>query len=46
MYDKLPTTITDPERVEAQVQRMIDLRMNPVQGISSNWDYEKGQWKN
>ncbi|KAF0287711.1 Cytochrome c oxidase subunit 4 isoform 2, mitochondrial [Amphibalanus amphitrite] len=46
VYDKMPATITDPQRVEAQVQRMIDLRMNPVQGVASNWDYEKGQWKN
>ncbi|XP_043243790.1 cytochrome c oxidase subunit 4 isoform 1, mitochondrial-like isoform X2 [Amphibalanus amphitrite] len=46
VYEKLPDTITNPEKVEAQVQRMIDLRMNPVQGIASEWDYEKGQWKN
>ncbi|XP_037069308.1 cytochrome c oxidase subunit 4 isoform 1, mitochondrial-like [Pollicipes pollicipes] len=46
VYDTMPDTITNPEKVEAQVQRMIDLRINPVEGVSSNWDYEKSQWKN
>ncbi|XP_037085706.1 cytochrome c oxidase subunit 4 isoform 1, mitochondrial-like [Pollicipes pollicipes] len=46
VYDQLPDTITNPSKMEAQVQRMIDLRMNPVEGIGSKWDYEKGQWKN
>lgn len=31
--------------MQAQLKRMIDLRANPVQGISSQWDYEKGDWK-
>lgn len=34
-----------PSNVRAQMRRMIDLQMNPVQGISSNWDYEKNDWK-
>ena len=24
---------------------MIALRMNPVEGFASNYDYEKGRWK-
>jgi len=46
VYDPLPETITDPVRVEQQVQRMIDLQVNPVEGLASNWDYETGKWKN
>lgn len=34
-----------PSSVRAQMRRMIDLQMNPIQGISSNWDYEKNDWK-
>ncbi|KAK9702526.1 Cytochrome c oxidase subunit IV [Popillia japonica] len=30
---------------EAQLQRMIDLQVNPIHGLSSNWDYEKKDWK-
>jgi len=46
VYDTLPDTITNPAKMEAQVQRMIDLRVNPVEGLGSQWDYEKGEWKN
>lgn len=24
---------------------MIDLQVNPIHGLSSNWDYEKKDWK-
>jgi len=40
----LPETIT-PEWQEKQVENMIRQRQGAVEGISSNWDYEKNDWK-
>lgn len=45
VYDDLPATVTDEEHLKAQMQRMIDMEANPVQGYASQWDYEKRQWK-
>jgi len=45
VYDLQPTTITNEEHVKAQVKRMIDMRVNPIQGFSSKYDYEKNEWK-
>jgi len=45
VYSDLPDTITDEEKVKAQIDRMIALRVNPVEGLTSNYDYEKGEWK-
>lgn len=33
------------ENRQAQLQRMIDMRVNPIDGLGSKWDYEKGDWK-
>lgn len=44
VYEPIPDTFSQ-EKMEAQLKRMIDLRANPVQGTSSHWDYEKGDWK-
>lgn len=41
---ELPVTF-DEEHQQAQLKRIIDLQMNPVEGISSKWDYEKNDWK-
>ena len=30
---------------DAAIQRMIDMEMNKVEGISSKYDYEKNEWK-
>merc|ERR1712111_132832 len=46
VYNELPDTITDEEKQKAQIERMIAIRVNPVEGLTSNYDYEKGQWKN
>jgi len=45
VYDDLPESITDEERVKAQIKRMIDNRVNPVEGFTSGYDYEKNDWK-
>nr|ALS04677.1 cytochrome c oxidase polypeptide IV [Pseudodiaptomus poplesia] len=45
VYKELPHTITDEENVKAQIERMIALRVAPIEGFSSNYDYEKGEWK-
>ena len=45
VYGPLPHTITDEEHQKAQIEKMIAMRVNPVEGFTSNYDYEKGQWK-
>merc|ERR1711981_393692 len=45
VYGQLPETITDEEKLKAQIERMIAMRANPVEGLTSNYDYEKGRWK-
>ncbi|XP_062996966.1 cytochrome c oxidase subunit 4 isoform 1, mitochondrial [Elgaria multicarinata webbii] len=40
----IPHTFTD-EWKAMQTKRMLDLRMNPVQGFAAKWDYDKNEWK-
>ncbi|KAF5291927.1 hypothetical protein FQA39_LY14159 [Lamprigera yunnana] len=40
----LPESFNEENR-RAQFRRMLDLRVNPVTGLSSKWDYEKDDWK-
>jgi cytochrome c oxidase subunit 4 len=44
VYPESPITL-DEEHQKAQLKRMIDLEINPISGLASKWDYEKGQWK-
>ncbi|KAK9872540.1 hypothetical protein WA026_018005 [Henosepilachna vigintioctopunctata] len=44
VYPPLPETFSEESR-KAQLRRMLDLQTNPIQGISSKWDYEKDEWK-
>lgn len=44
VYPPLPKTL-DYDRRQAQLQRMIELRVDPIDGIGSKWDYEKNTWK-
>jgi len=45
VYNILPDTITNEEKQKAQIDRQIAIRVNPIEGLTSNYDYEKGQWK-
>lgn len=44
MFPQLPHTLEDDWKA-MQAQRMLDMRVGPIQGFSSNWDYEKKEWK-
>merc|ERR1711872_582514 len=44
VYFPMPDSF-EPERQNAQLERMIALKANPVQGPASHWDYEKNDWK-
>lgn len=44
VYSPLPDSFSE-ENQRAQFRRMLDLKMNPVEGLASRWDYEKDDWK-
>ncbi|NXM53638.1 COX41 oxidase, partial [Illadopsis cleaveri] len=44
MYGPIPHTFSE-EWVSAQTKRMLDMRVNPVEGISAHWDFDKNEWK-
>eukprot|EP00096_Caligus_rogercresseyi_P011610 TRINITY_DN460_c0_g1_i2.p2 TRINITY_DN460_c0_g1~~TRINITY_DN460_c0_g1_i2.p2 ORF type:complete len:100 (+),score=29.68 TRINITY_DN460_c0_g1_i2:425-724(+) len=44
-YDDIPETLTDEAFMKAQIERMIANRVNPVTGFTSDYDYEKNEWK-
>jgi len=45
VYDMQVKTVTDQEHVKASIRRMIDMRVNPITGMASRYDYEKNEWK-
>ncbi|EDW53897.1 cytochrome c oxidase subunit 4 isoform 1, mitochondrial [Drosophila sechellia] len=44
IYGKLPETFNE-ERQSAQLRRIIQLQMNPITGIASQWCYRENKWK-
>ncbi|XP_075756984.1 cytochrome c oxidase subunit 4 isoform 2, mitochondrial isoform X2 [Pelodiscus sinensis] len=44
VFPPKPHTLTE-EWKAYQVKRMLDMRMNPIQGFSAKWDYDKNEWK-
>lgn len=44
VFPPLPDTMSDQGKKNL-VRWYIDARVDPIDGISSKWDYEKGQWK-
>ena len=44
VYDKEPESFSE-ESQKAQLKRMLTLEVNPIHGISSQWDYENKRWK-
>ncbi|CAG9813634.1 unnamed protein product [Phaedon cochleariae] len=44
VYSGLPDSF-HPSHVRAQMRRVIDMQADPIQGLCSNWDYEKNDWK-
>jgi len=45
VYAPQPKTISDVEHQKAQIKRMIDMRVNPIDGFASRYDYENNKWK-
>lgn len=44
VFGDVPHTFEDEWRAK-QTKRMLDMRMNPILGVASKWDYEKNEWK-
>ncbi|XP_053556939.1 cytochrome c oxidase subunit 4 isoform 1, mitochondrial [Bombina bombina] len=44
VFGDVPYTLSD-DWVAMQSKRMLDMRVSPVEGFSSKWDYDKNEWK-
>ncbi|XP_075182364.1 LOW QUALITY PROTEIN: cytochrome c oxidase subunit 4 isoform 1, mitochondrial [Anomaloglossus baeobatrachus] len=44
VFGEIPHTLSD-EWIAKQTKRMLDMRIDPVEGFSAKWDYAKNEWK-
>ncbi|XP_045762752.1 cytochrome c oxidase subunit 4 isoform 1, mitochondrial-like [Maniola jurtina] len=44
VFEPLPSSFSK-ESQKAQLRRMLELRVNPIDGLSSHWDYDNDKWK-
>ncbi|XP_060693576.1 cytochrome c oxidase subunit 4 isoform 1, mitochondrial isoform X1 [Hemiscyllium ocellatum] len=44
VYADAPHTFSNEWKAK-QTKRMVDMRINPIQGFASKWDYEHNKWK-
>jgi len=44
VYPPLPESFS-LERRQAQLKRMIDMKVDNIDGLTSHWDYENNRWK-
>lgn len=42
--EPLPASLSD-ENQAIQLRRMLEIRTNPIDGLSSKWDYANDKWK-
>ncbi|XP_014679842.1 PREDICTED: cytochrome c oxidase subunit 4 isoform 1, mitochondrial-like [Priapulus caudatus] len=45
VYEEMPTSATSDVWKEKSLKRVIDQQQGIIEGLASNWDYEKKQWK-
>ncbi|XP_074057916.1 cytochrome c oxidase subunit 4 isoform 1, mitochondrial isoform X2 [Macrotis lagotis] len=44
VYGPVPHTFSE-EWVAMQTQKMLDMKVSPIQGFSAKWDYDRKEWK-
>ncbi|XP_040185342.1 cytochrome c oxidase subunit 4 isoform 1, mitochondrial [Rana temporaria] len=44
VFGEIPHTLSE-EWIAMQTKRMLDMRVNPIEGFSAKWDYDKNEWK-
>uniref|UniRef100_A0A8C2W6T0 Cytochrome c oxidase subunit 4 n=2 Tax=Chinchilla lanigera TaxID=34839 RepID=A0A8C2W6T0_CHILA len=44
VFPEKPVTLTDEWKAR-QLQRVLDMKSNPVQGLAARWDYARREWR-